>query len=355
MERDELAELEDRMTVDDAFRHALMTPHPGLFREILILPHANPYDGWYRLRHGAKDFCSAAETEFRVRRTSWFKSNRGVVLVENTMHEWTHLFDEHHPIEARIVHLGLQIDAPRIRQYGDAPRERIAIVLGEYALSLEGHRVADLVEHSPVTALAIAEGLLDLLSRVPKDQTSALEKELTDRALRMKAEAGPVAIRRLIESIQSNPDSDDANDAFRAIVFLGQAGDLRELTDLHSVNLRYELLTDWRGRKLGEVPLITDVDLSYTFIGPDTLVALSRHPLETANLAKTKVSNSSLGMLPLSLRTLDLSCNLIGDQTLPHLLRLNNLERLDVSRTCFSRSGIEMLRAGLPKVDILHD
>ncbi len=356
LDKPDMVELEGRMTVEDAFKHALMTPEPGQFREIHILDTANPYDAWYRARNGNNDFKSSGDTIFKIRQTNWYRKDAGPHLVEDMMHEWTHLFDEYHPIDAQIIRIASRIDGLATRPYSSVPRENSAILVGEYALHPSGRRVAELMKESPVTAAAIAEGLLSVLAKVPEGQRSTLHQQLIDRATLMRTEAGPVARQTLLEIIKSDPTSAQSNDALRALVFLGKPKDLQGLVDVRVLDLSYEPLSDARGSRIGQLPRVTDVDLSFTHIGADTVRALEGKPLESANLSGTNVTNASMAFLPPTLRNLNLSgAKLIGDQAVPFLTTLKDLRSLDVSNTRISVNAIDRLKAQLPDTAVTHD
>lgn len=352
----EMAELEGRMTVEDAFRHALMTPEPGQFREIHILETTNPYDALYRAKHGNPEFASSGDTIFKLRQTNWYRKDAGPTMVEDMMHEWGHLFDEYHPIEAQIIRIASRIDAPETRPYAKVPREQTPILVGENALHPSGRRVADLMQSSPVTAMAIAEGMLAVLARVPVERRGTLHEQFVARAQLMKNEAGPAARQTLLEIIKSDAGSPAANDALRALVFLGQPKDLQALVNVRTVDLSTEPLSDTRGTRIGEIPSPTEVDLSLTHAGPGTLRALEGKPLETLNLSGTQVTNDSLAFVPGTVRNLNLSgTKLVGDGAVPFLIRLKGLQSLDVSNTRMTPRGLRTLREALADTDITHD
>lgn len=354
LSRPELQELTNRMNVQDAFLHALMTPEPGKFSEIRLFGESNPYDAWFGARNGNKDFSSAADTVFEKGQTNWYMKNKGPLLVEDTMHEWSHLFDENHPLDAQIILIANRIDNLPMRQYAEVPREQIAILLGEHALHPAGQRVAQLMETAPVTATAIGEGLYNLLSRLPESQRGAMHEQLLARAEQMRSEAGPVARQILIEKAQANPDTADGQNALKALLFLGKPGDLQNLNGMTKANLAFEAIADTQGSRLAELPDLREADLSHTFIGVETMRNLETKPIESLNLSFTKVSNMMMSLLPKSLRQLDLSGTRIGDQAVPFLARLQRLESLDLTGTSISASALNQLRAALPKTQIYY-
>ncbi|MBX9685371.1 MAG: hypothetical protein K2X27_01640 [Candidatus Obscuribacterales bacterium] len=349
----EMRELSDRMTVAEAFKHAQMTPEPAQFREIHLLGTENPYDAYYRAKTGNADFVSAADTIFKRGQTNWYKKDGGPSLLEDTMHEWTHLFDENHPLDAQVIRIANEIDNLDTRAYANVPRERMAILVGEYALHANGRRAGQLMEAAPVTSLAVAEGLLNVLGKVPEGQQSALHAQIKARAEAIKTAVEPIARKTLLEQIQENPGSAEANAAFKALVFLGQAKDLNGMR-MESVDLRFEPLTDARGTRLGQIEGLTDLNLEHTFVGPETMRALDGKPLQSLVLANTRVNNSSLSFLPQSLRNLDLSGTKIGDQSVPFLQRLQRLETLDVRGTQLSQTGLDRLKAALQNTEIIE-
>ncbi len=348
----EMQELAGRMNVQDAFQHALMTPEPGKFSEIRLFGESNPYDAWFGARNGNKDFTSAADTVFEKGQTNWYKKDRGPVLVEDTMHEWSHLFDENHPLDAQIIHIANRIDNLPTRPYAEVPREQIAILLGEHALHPDGRRVAQLMETAPVTATAIGEGMYNLLSRLPESQRGALHDQLLARADQMRNQAGPVARQILIEKAQANPLTAEGQNALKALLFLGKAGDLNGLSGISKAELAFEPIADTQGAKLAELPNLRDVDLSHTFIGVETLRQLESKPIDSLNLASTKVTNTMMSLLPRSLCQLDLSGTRIGDAAVPLLSKLQNLQTIDLSGTMISGAGMQKLRAALPDTQI---
>lgn len=348
----EMQELEGRMNVQDAFRHALMTPEPGKFKEVRLSGESNPYDAWYRSSNGNSAFESAADTVFKTGQTSWYKKLLGPTLVEDTMHEWTHLFDEQHPLDAQMIHIANRIDNLETRSYAEVPREQIAILLGEYALHPSGKRVGQLMEAAPVTATAIGEGLYNLLSRIPEAERSPLHEQLLARAELMRNEAGPLARQTLIEKAQANPATAEGQNALKALLFLGTAKDLQKLSAVTTADLAFEPISDSMGAKLGQIPNLQNADLSRTFVGSETMRALDGKPLESLNLAGTRVTNASLSYLPRSLKNLDLSGTRISDQALQFLTRLQGLETLDLSGTSISGPGMQKLLAALPNTRI---
>lgn len=348
----EMQELAGRMNVQDAFRHALMTPEPGKFSEIRLLGENNPYDAWFASRNGSPNFRSAADTVFEKGQTSWYKKDNGPVLVEDTMHEWSHLFDENHPLDAQIIHIANRIDNLPTRSYSAVPREQIAILLGENALHPNGQRVAQLMEAAPVTATAIGEGLHNLLSRLPESQRGAMHDQLVARAEQIRSQAGPVARQILIEKAQADPTGAEGQNALKALLFLGKPGDVQGLSGMTKAELAFEPIADTQGVRLAELPNLREVDLSHTFVGIETMRLLEGKPIEQMNLASTKITSAMMSLLPKTLRQLDLSGTRVGDSAIPFLSRLRNLETLDLSGTAISGRGMQQLELALPNTRI---
>ena len=351
----EMQDLAKHMTVQDAFRHALMTPEPGKFKEIILSDQTNPYDLWYKANTGNADFSSAADTVFSTRQTSWYKQQLAPTLTEDTMHEWSHLFDEHNPLYAQIIRNANQVDNLPTRSYAKVPREQIAILLGEYALHPSGERVNQLLSSAPVTSTAIGEGLSNLLSRIPVEERSPLHEQLLARADMMRNLAAPVARQTLIEQINNNGDSSTAGkNALKALVFLGQPEDFAGLTSVRSVNMSYQPLSDANGALLGHLPDLNSADLRHTFVGVDTMRQLGNAPLENLNLEGTRVTNASMSYLPQTITNLNISGTRLSDQALPFLKRIQTLEKLNISNTKISADGFSQLKAALPNTRIIR-
>lgn len=351
--RPEMQELAGRMNVEEAFRHALMTPEPGKFTRIILSGESNPYDAWYKTRSGNSQFESAADSVFKTGETSWYRKNKGETLVEDTMHEWSHHFDEKHPLAAQVIQAANKVDALATRPYAEVPREQLAILMGEYALHPDGKRAAQLLEKAPVSATAIGEGLHSLLTSLPPSERGPLHEQLLQRAETLRTEGRALARTTLLEQIQADPNSASAKNAFRAFLYLGEASDFNGLK-MNRINLSYEPISDTQGRRLSGMSDVHDVDLSYTQIGVETMRALERLPVEKLVLAGTKVTGPSMTFLPRTLKSLDISGTNVGDQALPFLLRLQGLDSLDVSNTRLSQSALGKLRAALPGTDITH-
>ena len=350
----EIKELDGRMTVEDAFRHALMTPEPGKFNEIHLYPDSNPYDLWYKTQTGSSDFASAADTVFGNGQTTWYKQSLGPNLAVDTMHEWTHLFDENNPLAAKVILAANSIDNMQTRSYAQVPREQIAILLGEHALNPQGQAAAELMKAAPVTAKAIADGLHNLLSRIPEEERSPLHDQLMARAELMRNEAGPVARQYLVEKIQADPESAEGQRALQVLVLIGEPQDLQKLASVNSIDMSHEPLIDSVGAKIGQLPQLTKADLSFTFIASETMRQLDGKPLLDLNLEKTNVTNAAMSYLPRTLQFLTLADTRISDQALPFLQRLQMLQSLDVSGTSISESGLARLKAALPNTRIIH-
>jgi hypothetical protein len=349
------AEMEDiagRMTVRDAFRYALMTPQPSLFREIYLSGESNPYDGWFKAKTGNSSFESSADTVLKEGRTTWYKKCAGPVLAEDTMHEWAHLFDEHYPLTAQIIRTASRVDKVVTRSYAELPRERIAIEVGEYALHPNGDRASQLIATAPVLATAIGEGLVEVLSRVPESERSLLHEQWLARADMMRSTACPMARRLLIDKAQAQAGTPEGENALLALIYLGQPDDLQALTSVTSLDLSFQPLGEFYGCRLGMLPNLREVNLHATFVGPQTVHALAGRPLERLDLGGTQICSSCMCFLPDTLRHLDLSGTRIGDSAVRFLSRLQSLESLDVGHTSITATELDTLREALPKTRI---
>ena len=353
LSKPEMQELAGRMNVEDAFRHALMTPEPGKFQEIVLSGEANPYDAWYKSRSGNSQFESAADTVFKTGQTTWYRKNKGETLVEDTMHEWSHHFEEKNPLAAQVIQAANRVDNLPTRPYAEVPRERLAILMGEYALHPDGKRAVSLIEAAPVTATAIGEGLHGLLTGLSPAERGPMHDQLMQRAEMLRTAGRDVARTSLLEQIKADPNSAAAKNAFRALLYLGETADFSGLK-MNSINLSYEPIGDTQGKRIAEMLDVHDLDLSYTQIGVETMRALEKLPLQHANLAGTKITSPSLTFLPRGIKSVDLSGTAIGDQAVPFLQRLQGASSIDVSGTKISPSGLGKLRASMPGTDIIH-
>lgn len=108
-------------------------------------------------------------------------------------------------------------------------------------------------------------------------------------------------------------------------------------------------VTDAGLKTIGNLPMLSHLSLART--GITGLKGLSRLRLSTLDLSDTKITDAgleSLGEAGEQLRELDLSKTAVGDDSLPFLKRLRQLETLRVGGTKISERGIGELRTAIP-------
>lgn len=349
----EWAELKDRMTAQDAFQQILMTPRPSRFEKVIISDKANAYDAWYASEHQTPDFTSAADSKLRTGETTWYKRDRGPVLLEDTTHEWVHHEEVKNPLDAAAYHIASRLEDPSWpRAYAATPKENYAITLGEYALHKDGARVGELIAKAPLRAAALGDGMRKMLADLPPAERGALHDQLVERADIIANAAQPMAVKRLLE-LAKEPEGPHSDNAIKLLLTLGTVQDLGALTHVTSLDLSFEAITDAQGVKLPALRNLTDLNLSNTHVTSQTTRVLESLPLVSLNLRNTKINNAGLTNLPQTLTNLDVSNTLIGEPVIPSIVRLRNLTELDVSGTKISFPARQRLADALPSTEII--
>ncbi|MBY0546444.1 MAG: hypothetical protein K2W95_04090 [Candidatus Obscuribacterales bacterium] len=349
-----MQEMVGQLTPAETFALIQRTPEPNVFKRVVLSGDANPFDPWFQRQTSDPNFRSNADSVLGQGETGLYRRKMDKTTMMDVLHEFAHHFERAQPIETALFHMGRRVEPWQPRDYAGTPREHYAILTGEYALHAEKGPVLQLIEQAPIKAAMIGEALYQRLSQIPPGERSLIHDFYMERALLLRNEALPIAQQKLVELASVNPNSKSGQNALKLLLFVGEPQHLLQVPGVKSLNLSYETaMGNTQVGRLNHLKDLDTVDLGNTNATTDGVVQLQPSSLISLGLRGLQYHDYGVPSLPSTLRVLDLSRTSVTDGAIPALLGLKHLQKLDVSGSGISPTGVGQLREGLPGVEIV--
>jgi hypothetical protein len=347
----------DRALPEDMFMLIDALPTKLEFSCVILQGDSNPYDLFFKTVYG-DGFCSGADTYKFGGKVTFYRRSVDRFLAEELFHEWAHAHSAQFANRqmVRLFNLACAIEphGDFSRAYAKQPGEALPVNLGEQIMGLSGPEAMTFAIAAPVRAAVLSRGLREALQAgVQMLEPSSLLERFVRRLDELDAETGPIARAMLVEAANDATDATIVAASAVLLAFVGTSDDMALLHRTETLDVSTIPVDAGVVHRIGCMPSLRRLDLSWTNLEGDWLRDLRMLPLEALAVSGLHLTNSHL--IPVmripSLRSLDIRETLVNDDAVK-LLSHGSLCFLDTRRSRMTDQGRQRVRDLLPEARV---